>query len=86
MTDNLNMKKNNTSKINNFIKKIFHKIKEGFISDDVKNEIKNEFMEPLFIEIRNFILPHYLIFMILFIIIIILLFYLIVIVTNNKYK
>ena len=86
MTDNLNIKKNNTYKINNFIKKILYKIKESFISDDIKSEIKNELIEPLFIEIRNFILPHYLIFMVLFFIIILLLFYLIIIITNNNYK
>lgn len=71
-----------TKKKNNFIKKILLKLKENFISDDVKCEIKNEFMEPLYNEIRNFILPHYMIFLVLFIIIIILLLYLIVIIIN----
>ena len=68
---------NVSSKKNNFLKKILLKIKENFISDDIKNEINNELLVPLYIEITNFILPHYVIFIILLLIIIILLLYLI---------
>lgn len=69
---------------NNYIKKIFHKIKENFISDDVKEEIKIEFVEPLFLEIKKFILPHYIIFIVLLLIIIVLILYLIIIISNKK--
>lgn len=77
-------KTNNRNKTNNFLKKIFIKIKDNLMSDDIKNEIKNELIEPFYVEIRNFILPHYLIFMILFLIIIILLFYIILTISNIK--
>lgn len=77
---------NKTQKKNtNFIKKILGKIKENLICDETKNEIKKELLEPLYIELRNFILPHYIIFIILLVIIIILLLYQILIInqTNN---
>jgi len=67
---------------NNFIKKIFRKIKENFMSDDIKEEIKIELIDPMFVEMKNFILPHYIIFIILFLIIIILLLYLIIMINN----
>ncbi len=54
------------------------------MSEDIKNEIKNELLEPFYIEIRNFILPHYIIFLILFVIIIILLFTIILMISNIK--
>jgi hypothetical protein len=79
------------NKNNNYIKKIFRKIKENFMSDDIKDEIKIELIDPLFLEMKNFILPHYVIFIMLFLIIIILLLYLIIIMYNinlyhiNKY-
>ena len=69
-----NSSKNNKKSIN-FIKALLGKVKENFMCEETKNEIKNEFLEPLYIEIRNFILPHYIIFIILLVIIIILLFY-----------
>jgi hypothetical protein len=71
---NTNLPKSQKKNIN-FIKKLLGKIKENFMCDETKNEIKNEFLEPLYIEIRNFILPHYVIFIILLVIIIILLLY-----------
>ncbi len=74
-----------TIKNNNFLKKILKLVKENFLTDDVKNEIKEELIEPLYIEIRNFILPHYFIFVILFFTIIILLIYIILVIFNiNK--
>lgn len=72
------MNKNN----NNFIKKIFRKIKENFLSDDIKEEIKLELVDPMFIEMKNFILPHYVIFILLFMIIIVLILYLIILINN----
>jgi hypothetical protein len=70
------------NKNNNYIKKIFRKIKENFISDDIKEEIKIELIEPLFLEMKNFILPHYVIFIVLFLIIIVLILYLIIMIYN----
>ena len=87
INNNQNDKNINTSKIlktNNLLKKILIKIKDNLMSDDIKTEIKNELIEPWYIEIRNFILPHYLIFMILFLIIIILLFCLIFMISNIR--
>jgi len=81
----LNFAKNQKKNKNiNFIKKLLGKIKENFICDDTKNEIKNEFLEPLYLEIRNFILPHYIIFIILLVIIIILLLYQILIINQTN--
>ena len=71
---------------NNFIKKIFRRIKENFMSDDIKNEIKIELLDPLFIGIKNFILPHYVIFIVFFLIIIIIELYLISIVKSIENK
>lgn len=72
---------------NDFIKKLFRKIKENFMSDDIKDEIKFELVEPMFIEMKNFILPHYIIFMTLLLIIIILILYIIILIFNiNKQK
>ena len=80
-----NSQKNNKKKSVNFIKALLGKIKENFMCDETKSEIKNEFLEPLYMEIRNFILPHYIIFIILLVIIIILLLYQIYLVKNyNK--
>jgi hypothetical protein len=74
------------NKNSNYLKKIFYKIKENFMSDDIKNEIKIELLEPMFIEMKNFILPHYIIFIVLLLIIIILILYLIIIIYNiNNY-
>lgn len=81
MNNNIVKDKNNL-KNNNLIKKIFCKIKENFATDDIKNEIKIELIDPLFLEIKNFILPHYLIFLMLFLIIIILILYLIIIINK----
>ena len=67
---------------NDFIKKLFRKIKENFLSDDIKDEIKIEIIEPMFIEMKNKILPHYITFIALFIIIIILILYLIILTHN----
>ncbi len=67
---------------NDYIKKLFRKIKENFMSDDIKNEIKTELIDPVFFEMKNFILPHYIIFLILFLIIIIMLLYLIILTSN----
>lgn len=67
---------------NNFIKKIFRKIKENFMSDDIKEEIKTELIDPMFMQIKNFILPHYVIFIILFLIIIVLILYMIILINN----
>lgn len=72
------MNKNN----NNFIKKIFRKIKENFMSDDIRDEIKLELIDPMFIEMKNFILPHYIIFITLFLVIIVLILYLIFLINN----
>ena len=83
-TNNINISKVSKIKTNNLLKKFFIKIKDNLMSDDIKNEIKNELIEPLYIEIRNFILPHYLIFMILFLIIIILLFCIIFMISNIR--
>ena len=81
---NTNLSKSQKKNVN-FIKKLLGKIKENFMCAETKNEIKNEFLEPLYIEIRNFILPHYVIFIILLVIIIILLLYQIFI-TNRHDK
>lgn len=62
---------------NDFMKKIFRKIKENFMSDDIKEEIKIEIIDPMFSEMKKLILPHYVIFLVLVMIIIILIFYLI---------
>jgi len=70
---------------NDYIKKLFHKIKENFMSGDIKNEIKAELIDPMFIEIKNFILPHYIIFLILFLIIIVLILYLIILIYNINF-
>ena len=70
---------------NNFIKKLFNKIKENFMSDDIKNEIKGELVDPMFVEIKNTILPHYIIFLVLFIIIIVLILYLIILIYNINF-
>ena len=67
---------------NDFIKKLFHKIKENFMSDDIKEEFKIELIDPMFIEMKNLILPHYVIFLILFLIIIVLILYLIILIYN----
>lgn len=75
------MEKNNKNS-NNFVKKILRRIKENFMSDDIKDEIRHELVEPMFLEMKNFILPHYVIFLILFLIIIILLLYLIIFINN----
>lgn len=70
---------------NNFVRKIFRKIKENFMSDDIKDEIKIEIIDPIFLEMKNFIFPHYVFFLILFLIVIILTVYLIIITHNiNK--
>jgi len=66
----------------NYIKKLFRKIKENFMSDDIKEEIKVELIDPMFIEMKKLILPHYIIFLVLFIIIIILISYLIMLTLN----
>lgn len=66
----------------NLIKKIFYKIKENFMSDDIKEEIKVELIDPMFIEMKKFILPHYIIFLVLLLIIIMLILYLIILVYN----
>lgn len=71
----------NNNKVN-YIKKLFRKIKENFMSDDIKEEIKVELIDPMFVEMKNFILPHYVIFLVLFIVIIILISYLIMITSN----
>lgn len=72
---------------NDYIKKLFYKIKENFMSEDIKNEIKVELMDPMFNEIKNLILPHYIIFLVLFLIIITLLLYLIILIYNiNFYR
>lgn len=84
-----NLKSTNSKHINqknNFVKKILLKIKENFISDDLKIEIKKELLEPFYIEIINYILPHYIIFIFLFLIIIILLLSLIIMISNSKNK
>ncbi len=78
--DNKVLKKNK----NNLLKKILIKIKDNFMCDDIKNEIKSELVDPLYVEIRNFILPHYLIFIILFLIIIILLLSIIFMISNIR--
>ena len=70
---------------NDFIRKLFRKIKENFMSDDIKEEIKIELIDPMFIEMKNFILPHYIIFLVLFLIIIVLLLYLIIIIHNINF-
>ena len=70
---------------NNYIKKLFYKIKENFMSPEIKNEIKVELIDPMFIEIKNFILPHYIIFLVLFFIIIILILYLIILINNQNF-
>lgn len=67
---------------NNFLKKIFRKIKENFMSDDIKEEIKLELIDPMFMEMKNFILPHYIFFLVLFFIIIVLILYLIILIYN----
>ena len=69
---------------NNFLKKLLFKAKEHLMSDDIKNEIRNEIMEPFCVEIINFILPHYAIFMVLFLIIIIMLIYIIMSISSIK--
>jgi hypothetical protein len=66
---------------NNFIKKLFNKIKENFMSDDFKGEL----VDPMFVEIKNVILPHYIIFLVLFIIIIVLILYLIILIYNINF-
>ena len=66
----------------NYIKKLFRKIKENFMSDDIKEEIKVELIDPMFIEMKKFILPHYVIFLALFIVIIIMISYLIMLSSN----
>ncbi len=72
---------------NNFLKKFIFIIKESFMSDDIKKEIKNELLEPFYIEIINFILPHYIVFMILFVTIIFLLICIIMMIASiSKYK
>lgn len=80
----MNLQKKTDNKNSNFIKKILKLIKENFMTDDIKNEIKGELIEPFYVEIRNFILPHYVIFIILFITIIILLLYIILLIFNIK--
>ena len=74
----------NKNKIN-FVKKLFRKIKENFMSDDIKDEIKVELIDPLFMEMKNLILPHYIVFLILFLIIIILILYLIILIYNINF-
>jgi len=57
------------------------------MSGDIKDEIKIELIEPMFLEIKNFILPHYIIFIILLLIIIVLILYLIILINNaNLYN
>lgn len=73
-------KKNN----NNLVKKILFKIKENLISEEIKNEIKNELFDPLYLELRNFILPHYITFMFLFSLIIIFQICLLFVILNKK--
>jgi hypothetical protein len=69
----------------NYIKKLFRKIKENFMSDDIKEEIKVELIDPMFIEMKKLILPHYIIFLVLFAIIIILISYLIMLTFNINF-
>lgn len=69
----------NSNKQKNFIKKILTNIKENF-----SNDIKLEFIEPLYIELKNIILPHYLIFIILLLILILLNISIIIMITNQK--
>lgn len=69
----------NSNKQKNFIKKILFNIKENF-SDDIKMEL----FEPLYIELKNIILPHYLIFIILLLISILLNISIIIMMTNQK--
>ena len=69
----------------NYIKKLFRKIKENFMSDDIKEEIKVELIDPMFIEMKKFILPHYIIFLVLFIVIIIMILYLIILTSNINF-
>lgn len=70
---------------NNFVKKIFRKIKENFMSDDIKDEIKVDIIDPIFLEMKNFIFPHYVFFIFLVLIAIILIIYLIILIHNiNK--
>jgi hypothetical protein len=69
----------------NYIKKLFRKIKENFMSDDIKEEIKVELIDPMFIEMKKLILPHYVIFLVLFIVIIILISYLIMLTQNLNF-
>lgn len=80
----VNLSKYQNKKKTNFIKKMFEKIKENFMCDEIKNNVKIELLEPLYVEIKNIILPHYIIFIILFIIIIFLLLYLIITITNKN--
>ncbi len=73
----------NKYKSNNLIKKLLYKLKEHF-TDDIKNDIRDEIMFPLYIEIQRCILPHYIVFITFFIIIIILVLILIYMVMRNK--
>ncbi len=73
----MNQNNNNKSDGNLFFKKILLKVKEHLMSDDIKEEFRNEIMEPFCTELINFILPHYFVFMILFIIIVVLQIYII---------
>lgn len=73
------------SKKDAFINKIISKIKDH-IND---NQLKDEFLLPIYNEIYKCILPHYIIFITLFFIILILLIFLIIINLNlitNKEK
>lgn len=70
---------NSNNKQKNFIKKVLLNIKENF-SDDIKLEL----FEPLYLELKNIILPHYLIFMVFLLIIILLNISIIIMITNQK--
>ena len=74
----------NNNKVN-YIKKLFRKIKENFMSDDIKEEIKIELIDPMFIEMKKLILPHYVIFLVLFIVIIVMISYLIMLTSNFNF-
>jgi len=74
----------NNNKVN-YIKKLFRKIKENFMSDDIKEEIKIELIDPMFIEMKKLILPHYVIFLVLFIVIIVMIIYLIILTSNLNF-
>jgi hypothetical protein len=72
----------NKYKKNNFLKKMFHRLKDNFFDDDIKKEINNEIISPLYHEIKYFIFPHYVTFFLLFLIIIFLLIYIIFIISK----